>query len=268
MDIVARVAAFLAACACISINSYTQGPDKIGSTSLCGDAYLQALSPDGLAALSWQSRDPISRASPAQKQLPQIWDDPEVLVSSGLNHIVFGPFEGQKSKNFLPKQVTTTELQWGEGFETLFTNMKLLAEDLSVPTDASIDDMNSRLEKLSIPESAPFILYMARDGSSSGPGTFVDAVITRAGGQNILTSPGWQKPDLEFLLALEPDLIVTSYFQDGYSSVNATPIRHQALRNYISKFETVEIPGTLWPCAGPGLVEAAEILNAKIETLQ
>ncbi len=257
----------MAVCACASTSAHADSPKRIGSTSLCGDAYLLELKPDGLAALSWQSRDKVSRASIGQRTLPQIWDDPEVLLSSGLTHIVFGPGEGARSRAFLPENIQTSQLVWGHDFETVKNNFKTLGARLGKSADDNIYALTDRLAALQPPNTRPKVLYLARDGSSSGPGTFVDAVIEAAGGVNIIGEAGWQKPDLEYLLGLKPDLIVTSYFDDGYESANAAPVRHQAMRDYINAHARVEIPGALWPCAGPGLIEAAEILHAKIKAL-
>lgn len=254
-------------CACVSISAEADEPKHIGSTSLCGDAYLRALAPEQIGALSWQSRDHVSRASTAEKKLPQIWDDPEVILASGLDHIVFGPGEGARSKSFLTGGIQATHLIWGEDFEAVKSNYLLLGSAMNMSAEYHIQSLENRLVSLPQLEQSPKILYLARDGGSTGPGTFVDAVIRAAGGINIITSPGWQKPDAELILSFEPDIIITSYFEDGYDSVNAVSVRHKAIRDFIASHETVEIPGALWPCAGPGLIEAAEILNTKIMEL-
>lgn len=41
-----------------------------------------------------------------------------------------------------------------------------------------------------------------------GPGTFLDDLLTVAGGANVMTTPGWPNIDRERLLALNPDVIV------------------------------------------------------------
>ena len=260
----------MAACVCVfnaSAQDLVLDKPRIGSTSLCGDAYLAALAPDDISALSWQSRDLVSRANDAQKTLPQIWDDPEVLVTSDLTHIVFGSGEGIRSREFLGSGVQTTTLLWGEDFDTVKTNFRLLAKDLDLRPDAWLDQIDQRLASLEKPKTPPLILYLDKAGGSAGPGTFVDAVITAAGGQNIVAAPGWGKIDPETLIMLQPDLIITSFFNDGYESVNSHSIRHQLFKDFIDSHEQVDIPGSYWLCAGPGLLDVAEILNAKIQSL-
>jgi len=228
-------------CACVSSSAPAKDIEQIASTSLCGDGYVLALigdqAPQRVAALSWQSRDALSLAPETYRALPQLWDDPEIILASGAEHIVFGPGEGAQARR------------------------------VSGNPDPVILDIETRLSQLIKPNIKPKILYLDRAGASAGSGTFVDAVITAAGGENIIQSSGWSNPDPEILLGLAPDLILTSYFEDGYESINALPVRHAALKAFIARHERLEIPGALWPCAGPHLVTAVEILNAKIISL-
>ena len=82
-----------------------------------------------------------------------------------------------------------------------------------------------------------------------------------------LALSGWVSPDPEILLGVKPDLIITSYFKQGYESVNAAAMRNKTLSAYIQSFPSVHIDGALWPCAGPGLIEAAEILADAMDKL-
>ena len=82
---------------------------------------------------------------------------------------------------------------------------------------------------------------MSRSGATAGADTYVDAAIKAAGGQNLITSPGWQSRDPEFLLSLEPDLIVTSFFTDGYESVQAKSIRNRVLRDFLDRHPQLDI---------------------------
>jgi iron complex transport system substrate-binding protein len=102
---------------------------------------------------------------------------------------------------------------------------------------------------------------MDRSGATAGPGTFVNAVIEAAGGTNLIQNPGWQSPDTETLIGLQPDIILTSFMGSKYAGVNDRTLQHAALTSKIQSLPRIDIPGKLWPCAGPGLVEAAEKLN-------
>lgn len=265
---------FTAVFACVSTSAHTSdktSQDGIASTSLCGDAYVLALAPERLTALSWQSRDKASLAPSDKRALPQIWDDPEILLSAQSSaqpsHIVFGPGEGRRSRRFLSGE--TTDILWGKDFDDVKTNYTMLGKSLGETARANslMQDLDARLAALKQPATPAKVLYLNRSGASAGSDTFVDAVIKAAGGENMITATGWPKPDPEELLSLKPDLIVTSYFEDGYASVNAGPVRHKALVNFLDAYERIEIPGALWLCAGPNLIDAAERVNAKILSL-
>ncbi|NNE56635.1 MAG: ABC transporter substrate-binding protein [Hellea sp.] len=269
-----RAAVFSVVCALASSSASAAEPDTIASTSLCGDSYLLALmgndAPEKLVAMSWQSRDPVSSANDAQKSLPQIWDNPESYLSSGADLVVFGPGEGVGAERFLTKAgINAHHLNWVEDFDGVFSNLESLgaAVDQDKPARRMIADISLRLDRLEALPDTPKILYLARSGFSAGPGTFVDAAMTAAGGENIVTEPGWPKLDPEYLITLKPDLIVTSFFDDGYESVNAAAVRHHTVRQFIDAHNRLEIPGSVWPCAGPGLIDAAEMIHASIKAL-
>ena len=257
------VAAYLLACALVSTSAFAADKSTVASTSLCGDSYVLALMPERINALSWQSRDALSSATQAQKFLPQIWDDPEVLLQSDAELIVFGPSEGTFSEHLSQK---TQKLEWGENFGSVITNSERLNPASDYPRA-----LKARLEKLGIRAASrtrkPKVLYLSRSGGTAGPGTYVDAAITAAGGTNVVTSPSWFTPDPEEILIYDPDIILTSFFTDGYESVQSNGIRHAALQGFIKSRARIDIPGKLWPCAGPGLIDAAELIADALDEL-
>ncbi|MEP3655300.1 MAG: hypothetical protein ABJO36_10430 [Litorimonas sp.] len=234
-----------------------QVPDNaIVSTTLCADGYLQAI-PEietRLAALSWQSRSALSRTPLHLQSLPQADDDAERRLT------------WEKSV-----QVSSAggrgdiDLFWGEDFETVWENFALLSSELNVRDPSG--DFKNRLTSVEKPSSSPRILYMDRSGATAGPGTFVNAVIEAAGGTNIISHPGWQSPDTETLLGLQPDVILTSFMDSEYAGVNDRTLRHAALTSKILSLPRIDIPGSLWPCAGPGLVDATEQLSQEMAKL-
>jgi len=260
------------ACALASSSASGQDLPRIASTSLCGDTYLRALAPDHIAALSWQSRDKISLATKTERDLPQAWDSAERLVAIDTDIILFGPGEGYQSGNILAKtEKKTHTLIWGEDFETVIANYKSIGNVTGINTDDIMSDLKTRLENLKARNTArtknPKILYLSRSGGTAGRGTYVDAAIKAAGGENIITTPSWHNPDPEFLVTLKPDLIITSFFEDGYESINAKPLRHKVVAGFIDTYPKLDIPGALWPCAGPTLIDVAETIADKLDIL-
>jgi len=270
-----KVAACLLACALVSTSASAKIlSDQIASTSLCGDSYLLALlegrAEDRLSALSWQSRHDISTAPAHLRTRPQAWDETERLLTLSVGHIVYGSGEGYAAESFLDKAgIAYTRLNWSEDFQGVFDNITALGEALGLENAARRLNAQTQMRLTKLGNTSPKrVLYLSRSGGSAGPGTYVDAAIKTAGGINVITAPGWVNPDTETLLSLKPDLIVTSFFEDGYASINAAPIRHKTLRAFMDQHERLDIPGAVWPCAGPGLIDAAEMIHAKLEDLK
>ena len=229
---------------------------RIASTSLCGDSYVLSMIPhEDIAALSWQSDDALSGVPASLRERPKAWDDAERLLALKPSLVIFGPGEGAYAGPLLDKAgIEYVSLNWGEDFKTVFTNRDIIGEAADIQT--SQIGVSARLART----RAPLVLYLSSSGGTAGPGTFVDAAITRAGGGNIITKSGWHTPDPETLIGLSPDLIVTSFFNDGYASTNESGLRSTALQNMITTTPHVNVPGKLWPCAGPGLYDAADII--------
>lgn len=266
--ILRKSAAAILSLLCLApLTTHAADSPTIASTSLCGDAYLLALAPDHISALSWQSRSPLSRAGETHRTLPQIWDDPEVLINSSADIILFGSGEGKSASNL---SADIVKLTWGEDFETLQTNAAAITSAVGLKSDVAAGWMD-RLDRLKARSetriSKPKVLYLSRSGGSAGAGTLVDAAIMAAGGVNIAKAAGWFTPDPEEIIAYEPDLIITSYFKNGYESVQSTAVRNKAVQRFIARYPTIEIDGKLWPCAGPGLIEAAELIAKAIDEL-
>jgi len=151
------------------------------------------------------------------------------------------------------------DLSWGEDFDVVWKNLKSLSHAFNLPDPSN--DLQARLGALEMPKERLKILYLDRSGATAGPQTFVDEVITVAGAENIVRAPGWQSPDIEVLMKYDPDIILTSFMDSEYSGVNDRALRHKALAEKIESVPQIKIPGKYWPCAGPGLVEAAEHLS-------
>ncbi len=241
-------------------------PERVVSASLCADQYVLSLADrQQVAALSWQSRDPISLAPGWAKALPQAAPNAETLLTLDPDLVVFGPGEGGRTQLLLERLgIATHEIGWSEDFDGVEANITALAGALDRETagNALIADLDRRkaalTERAKARGESPDMLYLTPAGGTAGAGTYADAAMTLAGGENLLSGRrGWFTAEPERMAALEPDLLVASYFRDGYASERDRRARHPAMRELLAT-ERVDIPGGLWPCAGPGLIEAAE----------
>ncbi|MCW5725779.1 MAG: ABC transporter substrate-binding protein [Maricaulaceae bacterium] len=252
-------------------------PARAVSASLCADAYLLALAdPAQVAAVSWQAGQGVSAAPDWARALPRAWAEPERLLALAPDLVVFGPGEGARAARFLDRAgVAHLTLRHGEDFETVFENLRLLGAALGRPAaaEAAAANIAARLSALSERAEArgrrPSVFYLSASGGTAGSGTAVDAVLAAAGAENAAAAAGargWTRAEPEWVVRITPGLVVKSYFNEGARRVQNMGERHAVFRRLLRENPSVEVPGALWPCAGPGLVEAAEIVADALDS--
>ncbi|WP_417484635.1 ABC transporter substrate-binding protein [Maricaulis salignorans] len=241
------------------------------SASLCADAYVLALEPvAGIQALSWQVDQPISAAPEWARQLPRAWPDAERLFALDPALVVFGAGEGGRASAMLERSgYQGFELEWAEDFDGVRVNLLALGAALGRELEAAaaveaLDERLAELRQRSARRGAvPGVAYLSASGGSAGAGTYVDAAITAAGGRNTVAESGvagWGRSDPELALTLEADIILTSYFTDGFAGKLSRATRHAAYRRLLGSAGRVDIASADWPCAGPRLIDAAEAI--------
>lgn len=251
----------------------------VASASLCADAYLFALlEPGEIQAVSWQVDEPVSEAPDWARDYPRAWADAERLYHLSAAHVVFGPGEGTGLGPMLAQAgVETVHLHWGEGFQTVRENLRLLGRAFGREDRAEreITQLDRRLEALAgraqQRSARRRVFYLSSSGGSAGDSTYIDAAITAAGGDNVVAAngaTGWTRSDPEQVLGLSADLIVTSFFENGYEGRLNRARYHAAYRQVLDTEARIEIPSGYWPCAGPHLIDAAERIADALDRLE
>jgi iron complex transport system substrate-binding protein len=281
-----RAAGFISACvsatASLAFAGIAQAQEAapengVASASLCADAYVLALvDDDTITALSWQVDQPVSSAPPWSRSRPKAWPDAARILALSPALSVFGSGEGGRTARLLDRAgYRTFELAWVDDFDGVRDNLRALAA--AVQTDHRVDDVIADLDqrlaalagRTAARSRAPRIAYLSVSGGSAGDGTYVDAAITAAGGINAVAeqgATGWTRSDPEFALRLDVDIVLTSFFIDGYASTFNRASRHRVYRHLLEHPARADIPAGLWPCAGPRLIDAAEIIADAMDT--
>lgn len=251
---------------------------RVASVDLCADAWVIELADrERVIALSWQVDAPISPAPDWARQLPRAWADAERLIALDPDLAIFGPGgPGRAAPVLSAAGIETLTLPWGEDFDALRASARATGEALGREAEAEtfIADLDDRLAALEARADArgwsPSVFYLAVSGGTAGDGTMIDAAIRAAGGRNAAAeagASGWIQADAEWAFRVRPDLVVTSYFHEGYRSAGNIGQRHAAFRRLVERHPSVEVPGALWSCAGPGLIEAAERIADALDEL-
>lgn len=251
---------------------------RVASADLCADAWVIELARrDSVIALSWQVDAPISPAPDWARALPRASADAERLIALGPDLAVFGPGgPGRAAPVLAAAGIETLTLEWGEDFDTIRDAARATGAALGREAEAEtfIADLDARLAALEARADArgwtPSVFYLAVSGGTAGDGTMIDAAIRAAGGRNAAAeagASGWIQADAEWAFRVRPDLVVTSYFHEGYRSAGNIGQRHAAFRRLVERHPSIEVPGALWSCAGPGLIEAAERIADALDDL-
>ena len=102
-----------------------------------------------------------------------------------------------------------------------------------------------------------------RTARPSGKETLVDEIMTRAGLTNVAAELGidsYGQIPLEAVAANAVDILIVSASRDGPPALATEILRHPVLAALADRTRVVVMPGRLWNCGGPAVVEAIERL--------
>lgn len=277
LDMHLKAAACLWACA--SAASPADSPSRIVSADLCADAYVFALADrDAIAAVSWQAGQTVSAAPDWALDLPRANGEAGRLLALEPDLVVFGPSGAGDAARFLDRAgIEHVSLQWGEDWSGVIVNLRAMGEALGEAERAealvrALEVRRTALARRAAQRSRqPSVFYLSVTGGAAGAGTLVDEAIRMAGGRNAAAgagASGWLAADAEWAFRVDPDLIVTSYFIDGYATRNNTGAQHSAFRRLLANRPRIDVPAAVWSCAGPALMDAAEQIAEALDQLE
>lgn len=248
--------------------------ERVVSTSLCGDAYVLALvEAEDVAALSWQVDHPVSTAPAWARAKPKAWASVERLAALKPDVVVFGPGEGARAGPWMARiGARGVEVPWAEDFAGVRAALRDVggALDADARAEALIADLDARLAALgSGADDPPTALYLNTGAATAGAGTFVDAALAAAGARNMAAEDGltgWGRAPAEAVLRERPDILVTSFFENGYAGILNFAPRHAVYARLLKETPRVEVPGGDLFCAGPKLIDVAERIADALES--
>lgn len=245
-------------------------PQRIVSLNLCTDVLLLSLvPPERIAALTRQSINPLmSPVVEAARALPQVNRTAEQVLAYGPDVVVAHRYSAGLTKAMLSRVgVPVYEVGVASSFETLYTEIRALGEAVGEPAAAErlVARIAADLAAVSRPvgPGAKTALSFGPRGGTSGRGSLIDEVITKAGFRNLAAELGyghWGTLPLEAVLRVRPDVIVIEGHSDAKGGIGRDLVRHPALADIPAK--RVVVPGPTITCMGPATVEAVARLAA------
>jgi iron complex transport system substrate-binding protein len=264
--------ALLASLFLFSAGTGFAAPKRIVSTSLCGDAYVWTLiAPQDILTLSWQADSALSAAPKALQSRHLGMARVERLAALAPDLVVMGPGDPPRAGRAAGQAgASIFTLNWSESLGGVYENLNALGKAAGRAAEAQlvVRSLQARLDRLAQRKNKrPLrLLYLTPNSTSAGAGVFIDQAILAAGGINhgrTLGIKGWGRVPLEKLVLDPPDLILTSFFYEGYASVNTLRSRHPLMQKILNTVPVANISAKNWVCAGPLLVDAIEeIANA------
>ena len=161
--------------------------------------------------------------------------------------------------------------------EEMFANLRVVAQitGQESQTEALIADLQNRVaavdEKVATLEAQPLVFYELDSTDpnapwTSGPGTFIDTLISQAGGNNLgnVLDGEWAQISIEELLIQDPDIILLGdYTWGGVTPEDVAGRTGWSELTAVQNNEVHPIDDNLVSRPGPRLVEGLETL-AKI----
>jgi iron complex transport system substrate-binding protein len=252
-------------------------PQRIVSMNLCTDQLLLLLVERGrIASLSYFATDPAySYLADAARDIPANRGQADEVLAFAPDLVLTSQFSATLAANLLERLGQRVErLGFAASADDIYAQVRQVAA--LTGTDAKAESMIRDLQSAIRAEQQGLLpqlqgkraVFFASNGVSYGANSLQDAFITSLGLRNVAAEAGLSGPaplPLEILIAAEPDFLFTDR-RDALDAQLAHPLlQHRALAALGSKTHVVEIPDTLFQCAGPQYAEAYRALAMQLE---
>jgi iron complex transport system substrate-binding protein len=240
------------------------------SLDYCSDQYVLALADSSqIKAVSVEAENAHSYYKARASGVPKVRAELEELISRSPD-VVIRHWAGDGRMVRVLEEYGTEVLTANFGYTEAETyhNLEVISKSLGQSKRGAeyIEDLKTSLNNISSLEPSHLkALYVTPGGVTTGAGTMVDDIITKAGLLNFATElgvHGWSDLPLEQLAYKQPDIIITGFYDHASTKVdNWTFARHAYLLEMLQETPTITLPGLLLSCNGLFLAEAVESIH-------
>ncbi len=246
-------------------------PQRVVSLNVCADQLVLLLAqPEAIKSVTWLARDPdISGVAEQAQNVPINYGLTEEIVPLAPDLVVAGVYTARTTVAFLKRLgIPVLDLDIPQSIAAMLKQVRVVAGALGETEQGErlIASLNTRLAALPhiATQSRPLAAVWRPNASAAGRGSLIDAVLQRAGLDNLATHPDMAQHgqlSLESLLLGYPDILILNSDNEKLPSLAHELMRHQAVAAAFPPTRTAVVPERLWACGGPGVVEAIEILS-------
>lgn len=267
-----RHLAILAGLAALAVSgaAYAAEPSqRIMSLSLCTDQLLLQLVPkDRITSVTYLSRSSeYSYLSAEAEAVPINYGNAEEVLRERPDLVLAGTFAAAPTRMLLKRiGVLLVEVPPAESFEQIRMNARLVARAVGTEEkgEALIAEMDATLAEFARTAPARRIVVAGWDGVGNVPakGTLFDAILTAAGGENVVERlssnafNGYTAVDLEQLVAVQPDILAFGNARVGRLDLSGERLKHRVVRK-LFEGRQIAYPETLYSCGLPQSVTVA-----------
>ncbi|MGF1455981.1 MAG: ABC transporter substrate-binding protein [Alphaproteobacteria bacterium] len=249
------------------------GPARVVSLDYCADQYVMALvGRDRIAGVSPAAGSEYSYLAAQADGLPRVRPNSEAILLAEPDLVVRQYGGGSNAGAHLNRLgIPVAQIAFGTSLTVAADNLRRMGTALGAEGRATalLTQMDVRLERVRQTIAGwtdrPRALYLTPGGFTSGGGTFVDDILTRAGVRNMVAEQGrdgWLAVDLEQMVLEPPDMIVGAFFDLSSNHVTFWSLeRHAFFRRILEETPTVLIPGRQVACSAWFATDAIETIH-------
>jgi iron complex transport system substrate-binding protein len=265
------LAAALAAVVHLGATDSGQKPRRVVSLNLCVDELLLRLAdPRNVASVTWLARDPAnSNVADLAAEIPVNHGLAEEIIPLNPDLVIAGIYTARPAVALLKRTGTPlAEVGVPKNLAEVRQQIRDVAARIGEREkgESVIAAMDAGLAAVpAAPSSSrPRAIVLNPNGATVGKGTLVDEIMTRAGLTNVaaeLAIDNYGQVPLEAVVASGVDVLIVSASRDGPPALATEILRHPVLSALSDRTRVVVMPGRLWNCGGPAVVEAIERLK-------
>lgn len=246
-------------------------PARIVSLNMCTDEMvLRLAAPGQVASVTWLSQDPRNaNMAEAARKVPANHGLAEQVLAFRPDLVVAGATTTRATVALLKGAgLRVREFDMPQSIAGMRAQIAAVAELVGEPARgaALLASIDARLAAIGArqPRQRLRAIVLRPNGFTVGRGSLVDEILTLAGLDNVAAELGvesYGQIALETVALGGIDLLIVNDTPDGPPSLAHEVLHHPLIARLGARVRLVTLPSRLWTCAGPGVVDAIELLE-------